>query len=157
MLHSCEPQQRQHVRVCCNALVLWFPRRCDAQLNDIKALTFVRSALNLYPVFAPLLSTIHHLFHTFTAGWRPESNRASFLMMFPTPGRTAWSRRTSQSIRQLWLLTAASAREKLNLEEHTSRLSKALTLCSQSSVNLRAIIIQATLSAIVPPGQMRQR
>lgn len=92
-----------------------------------------------YPLFfcIPLLNTIHHLFHTFTAGWRPESNRASFLMMFPTPGMTAWSRRTSQSILLPWLLTASSEREKLNVEEHTSRLSVALTLCSQSSVNLQ--------------------
>ena len=88
--------------------------------------------------FVPLLNTIHHLFHTFTAGWRPESNRASFLMMLPTPGMTAWSRRTSQSILLLWLLTASSERERLNLGEQTSRLSLALTLCSQSSVNLQA-------------------
>ena len=69
------------------------------------------------------MNTIHHVFHTFTPGWRPESNRASFLMMFPTPGMTAWSMRTSQSLLLLWLLTAFSAWEKLNLEEHTSRLS----------------------------------
>lgn len=86
--------------------------------------------------FIPLLNTIHHLFYTFTAGWRPESNRASFLMMLPTPGMTAWSRRTSQSILLPWLLTASSEREQQNLEEHTSRLSMALTFCSQSSVNL---------------------
>lgn len=90
------------------------------------------------PFFVPVLNTIHHLFHTFTAGWRPESNSASFLMMLPTPGMTAWSRRTSQSILLLWLLTASSEREKLNLGEHTSWLSIALTLCSQSSVNLQA-------------------
>lgn len=93
--------------------------------------------LFLWEFCIPLLNTIHHLFHTFTAGWRPESNRASFLMMLPTPGMTAWSRRTSQSILLLWLLTASSEWEKLNLEEHTSRLSMALTLCSQSSVNLQ--------------------
>lgn len=87
--------------------------------------------------FVPLLNTIHHIFHTFTAGWRPESNRASFLMMLPTPGMMAWSRRTSHSILLLWLLTASSERERLNFGAHTSRLSIALTLCSQSSVNLQ--------------------
>lgn len=92
----------------------------------------------VFSFFVPLLNTIHHLSHTFTAGWRPESNRASFLMMLPTPGMTAWSRRTSQSNLPLWLLTASSERETLNLGEHTSRLSIALTLCSQSSVNLQA-------------------
>lgn len=86
-----------------------------------------------------MLNTIHHIFHTFTAGWRPESNRASFLMMLPTPGMTAWSRRTSQSILLLWLFTASSQWEKLNLREHTSRLSIALTLSSQSSVNLQTV------------------
>lgn len=74
---------------------------------------------------------------TVTAGWRPESNRASFLMMFPTPGMTAWSRRTSHSILPLWHLTASAEREKLNFGEHTSRHSMALTLCSLSSVNLQ--------------------
>lgn len=74
---------------------------------------------------------------TVTAGWRPESNRASFLMMFPTPGMTAWSRRTSHRILLLWHLTASTEREKLNFGEHTSRHSMALTLCSLSSVNLQ--------------------
>lgn len=74
---------------------------------------------------------------TVTAGWRPESNRASFLMMFPTPGITAWSSRTSHSILLLWHLTASTEREKLNFGEHTSRHSMALTLCSLSSVNLQ--------------------
>lgn len=85
----------------------------------------------------PLLNTIHHLSRTFTAGWRPESNRASFLMMLPTPGMTLWSRRTSHSILPLWLLSAAALREKLNLGEQTSRLSMARTLCSQSWASLR--------------------
>lgn len=59
-------------------------------------------------------------------------------MMLPTPGMTAWSRRTSQSILPLWFLTASSDWLWLNLGEQTSRLSIALTLCSQSSVNLQA-------------------
>lgn len=88
--------------------------------------------------FILLFSTIYHLFlPTFTAGWRPESNKASFLMMFPTPGMTAWSMRTSHNIRRLWLLTASSEWEKLKCWEHTSRASKALTFCTQSSVNLQ--------------------
>lgn len=56
--------------------------------------------------------------------------------MFPTPGRTAWSKSTSQSILALSLFTASTAREKLNLDEQTSRPSMALTFCLQSSVNL---------------------
>lgn len=88
--------------------------------------------------FILLFRTIYHLFFpTFTAGWRPESNKASFLMMFPTPGMTAWSMRTSHNIRRLWLLTASSEWEKLKCWEHTSRASKALTFCTQSSVNLQ--------------------
>lgn len=114
---------------------LFYLPHCDASLSNT---TFsVTVVLHFYPFFVPLLNTIHHLFHTFTAGWRPESNRASFLMMLPTPGMTAWSRRTSQSILLLWLFTASSQWEKLNLGEHRSRLSIALTLCSQSSVNLQ--------------------
>lgn len=98
--------------------------------------------LSFHPFyFVPQLNRIYHLFHTFTAGWRPESNRASFFMMLPTPGMMAWSRRTSHSILLLWLLTASSEREKLNFGEHTSRLSIARTLCSQSSVNLQGIVL----------------
>lgn len=92
--------------------------------------------------FVLLFRTIHH---TFTAGWRPESNRASFLMMLPTPGMMAWSRRTSQSILLLWLLTASSEREELKFREHISRLSIAFTLCSQSSVSLQAHARQGQL------------
>lgn len=58
-------------------------------------------------------------------------------MMFPTPGMTAWSMTTSHNIRRHWLLTASSEREKLNCWEHTSRPSRALTFCTQSSVNLQ--------------------
>lgn len=73
---------------------------------------------------------------TLTAGLRPLSKRASFLIMFPTPGRMAWSNSTSQSILVLSLFTASTAREKLNLDEQTSRPSMALTFCLQSSVSL---------------------
>lgn len=93
-----------------------------------------------------LFNAIYHLFfHTFTAGWRPESNRASFLMMLPTPGITAWSMSTSHNIRRCWLLTASSEREKLNCWEHTSRHSIALTFCTQSSVNLHTHAPQGQL------------
>lgn len=144
--------------LCCIALVFLF----TILPSSLQCITFpVTVVLHFYPFFVPLLNTIHHLFHTFTAGWRPESNRASFLMMLPTPGMTAWSRRTSQSILLLWLFTASSQWEKLNLGEHTSRLSIALTLCSQSSVNLQVhsfILLEelqkylATVTATVPQG-----
>lgn len=66
-------------------------------------------------------------------------------MMLPTPGMTAWSMRTSHTIRQFWLLTASSAREELNRWEHTSRPSMALTFCTQSSINLQTYAPQGQL------------
>lgn len=105
----------------------------NAWLNNTGAQTCLRE----FPLFVPQLNTIHHIFHTFTAGWSPESNKASFLMMLPTPGMMAWSRSTSHSILLLWPLTACLEWEKLNFGEHTSKLCMALTFCSQSSVNLQ--------------------
>lgn len=127
---------------------LFCPLPSNASLNSTETLTLFLCTSRLCTlVFAPLLNTVHHPslsvplhpphLRTVTAGWRPESNRASFLMMFPTPGMTAWSRRTSHSILLLWPLTASTEREKLNLGEHTSRHSVALTLCSLSSANLQ--------------------
>lgn len=73
---------------------------------------------------------------------------------------TAWSRRTSHSILPPRLLTAATEREKLNLGEHTSRLSKALTRCSQSSVDLRTrtgFFFQAAVGAVTVGHAHRMR
>lgn len=71
----------------------------------------------------------NYLKPTLTEGWRPLSKRASFLMMFPTPGNTFWSINTSHSIRPFCFFTSLSALEKLNLGEHTSNSSITLILC----------------------------
>lgn len=109
-------------------------------IDNTGAKTFLRR-----PFYSLVQCNLSSFFPTFTAGWRPESNRASFLMMLPTPGMIAWSMRTSHNIRRHWLLTASSEQEKLNCWEHTSRPSIALTLCTQSSVNLQTYTQQGQL------------
>lgn len=73
---------------------------------------------------------------TLRAGWRPLSNSASFFMIFPTPGNTAWSSNTSHNIRVFCCLISCSALEKLNFGEQTSKLSIILTFCSHSAAFL---------------------
>lgn len=122
------------VSPCRNALVWLFrlnPPPPKETLDNSGAKTFLGR-----PCYSLVQCNLSSFFHTFTAGWRPESNRASFLMMLPTPGIMAWSMRTSHNIRRCWRLTASSERGKLNCWEHTSRPSIALTFCTQSSVNL---------------------
>lgn len=132
------------VSPCRNALV-WLFRLNPLLLKRHSIIREPKPCLGT-PCYSPVQCNLSSLFHTFTAGWRPESNRASFLMMLPTPGMTAWSMRTSHNIRRCWRLTASSEREKLNCWEHTSRPSIALTFCTQSSVNLHTR---------APQGQLR--
>lgn len=87
--------------------------------------------------------------HTLTAGWRPLSKRASFFIMFPTPGRTAWSSKISHNIRPFCFLISLSALNKLNFGEHISKSSRILIFFSHSAVFLRKIKCQKFSLALI--------